>query len=171
MSQRVALVPGVPALLPVYASLDDPVAELRAACRGAVAQIVTPGAGVLVVADAPGRRVAEALLAEVGARVVEGSSYDAVLVVGNGSARRRDDAPGHLDDRAAAFDDDLGEALRVTDLNALGTLDRGLAADLLADVTGPAALPDHLSPDATAQVLYADDPFGVMCWVVVWGPE
>ena len=35
--RRVVLVPGVLALLPEYAGLTDPVAELRAACREAVA--------------------------------------------------------------------------------------------------------------------------------------
>ena len=56
---RVVLVPGVLALLPEYASLTDPVAELRAACLAAVAWLVEEGGPVTVVADAQGRRVSE----------------------------------------------------------------------------------------------------------------
>ena len=62
---RVVLVPGVLALLPEYASLTDPVAELRAACLDAVAWLVEEGGPVTVVADAQGRRVAEHLLGVV----------------------------------------------------------------------------------------------------------
>ena len=64
---RVVLVPGVPALLPAYAGLSDPVAELRAACRAAVEWLEGP---VAVVADAPGRRVADHLLAEAGVAMI-----------------------------------------------------------------------------------------------------
>ena len=45
---RVVLVPGVLALLPEYAGLEDPVAELRAACLAAVAWL---GPDVTVLAD------------------------------------------------------------------------------------------------------------------------
>ena len=57
---RIALVPGVPALLPSYASIDDPVADLRAACHDAVAGL---GSRVRVLASsALGERVARHLL-------------------------------------------------------------------------------------------------------------
>ena len=52
---KVVLVPGVLALLPEYAGLEDPVAELRAACLEAVAWL---GDDVRVVADDQGARVA-----------------------------------------------------------------------------------------------------------------
>ena len=55
---KVALVPGVLALLPAYAGRIDPVAELRAACVAAVEWL---GEDVAVVADPQGLRVAEAL--------------------------------------------------------------------------------------------------------------
>ena len=62
---RVVLVPGVLALLPEYASLSDPVAELRAACLSAVSWLVDGDGPVSVVADAQGRRVAERLVGVV----------------------------------------------------------------------------------------------------------
>lgn len=60
MTTRIALVPGVLALLPEYAGQVDPVADLRAACLQAVAWL---GPDVTVIADTQGARVAEALLA------------------------------------------------------------------------------------------------------------
>ena len=58
---RAALVPGVLALLPEYAGLEDPVAALRAACHAAVAWVAEEGP-VEVVGTAQGRRVGEALV-------------------------------------------------------------------------------------------------------------
>ena len=94
---RVALVPGVLALLPEYAGIEDPVADLRAACVSAVAWL---GSDVEVLADPQGVRVGRSLLGVAG--VSTGSAN--VLVVGNGSARRTEKAPGHLDERSVAFD-------------------------------------------------------------------
>jgi len=59
---RAALVPGVLALLPEYAGLEDPVAALRAACHAAVAWVAEEGP-VEVVGTAQGRRVGEAMVA------------------------------------------------------------------------------------------------------------
>ena len=173
MTIRVALVPGVPALLPAYASRVDPVADLRAACLDAVRWLAGAGARVLVVADPQGRRVATYLLSAVGAAAREpgGAAYDAVLVVGNGSARRSEKAPGHLDERALDFDETLGAALRSGDAAELGELDLVLGVELLASVTGLAVLAEHLSTRHRAEVRYEDDPFGVKYWVLTWDPE
>ncbi|WP_121257972.1 hypothetical protein [Nocardioides ferulae] len=175
--RRVALVPGVLALLPEYASLVDPVADLRAAALGAVGWLAEAGP-VEVVADAQGQRVAAHLLAEVGG--VATQPLDAgdgpVLVVANGTARRGEKAPGHLDDRARPFDDRLAVALGVPagaagapDPAALATLDESLAGELLVGhVAGLRALGRLLTPERRAEVGYADDPFGVQYWVVRW---
>ncbi len=149
----IALVPGVPALLPSYSSVQDPVADLRAACAEAVGRL---GPRVRVRASGPsGARVAAALVAAAGASVVE-SGETGVLVVGNGSATRTEKAPGHLDERAADFD----AALRRT----FAGIDADLAAELWADT---ACLGD-LPPLGEAEVLYDDAPFGVQYWVAVW---
>lgn len=149
----IALVPGVPALLPSYASLEDPVADLRAACHDAVGRL---GPRVRVRASGPsGARVAAALVAAVGADVVE-ADETGLLVVGNGSATRTEKAPGHLDERAAGFD----AALRAS----FAGIDADLAVALWADT---ACLGD-LPPLGEAEVLYDDAPFGVQYWVAVW---
>ncbi|MCR6032206.1 hypothetical protein GGQ22_12255 [Nocardioides sp. zg-579] len=155
---RVVLVPGVLALLPEHASQVDPVAELRAAAVEAVRWL---GDGVQVVADAQGERVADALLAEAG--VARGGAA-AYLVVGNGSAKRSEKAPGHLDERAFAFDDALRAALVAGDLSGV---DWTLAEELWASVDGIRRAADLVAGPATVD--YDDDPYGVAYWVMRWG--
>ena len=210
---KVALVPGVLALLPAYAGRTDPVAELRAACLAAVEWL---GEDVTVVADPQGLRVAEALGVSPGLGVARrqgsslldqrGGGFDggfetvasatsstnvgatgggfetvagatsstkvgasSVLVVANGSARRSEKAPGHLDERAAAYDSELEKALRAGDVGALRTLDPGLAEELMVgNVAGFARLGELLTPGVAPEVDYADDPFGVQYWVMRW---
>jgi hypothetical protein len=157
---RAVLVPGVLALLPQYAGLEDPIAELRAACHAAVRWL---GPGVAVLADAQGARVAEHLLeAAAGERPADVQSY---LAVGNGSARRSEKAPGHLDERSVAYDDALRAALLAGDMSGVDTV---LGAELLASLDGIVRLGDVLRPGASVSVDYDDDPFGVQYWVVRW---
>lgn len=153
---RVVLVPGVLALLPEYAGQVDPVPELRAA---AVAGVAWLGADVTVLADAQGERVAAYLLGHA-ARAGDEPSY---LVVGNGSATRSERAPGHLDERAAAFDTALGESL----WRGTPQVDVELARELWAGVDGIVRL-GELGELGEAKVDYADDPYGVQYWVMRW---
>lgn len=158
----VALVPGALALLASYASLVDPVADLRAACLRAVGAL-GPRVRVVASGDA-GLRVGAGLVAAAGAsRAESDAEADAtgVLVVGNGSAKRTEKAPGHFDERAEGFD----EAIRVG-LLAGGPVevDATLAEELWADV-GALEVVRGL---ATPEVLYDDQPFGVAYWVMLW---
>lgn len=161
--RRVALVPGCLALLPEYASLEDPVAELRAACRAAVEWL---GADVRVIADPQGARVAAALL--------EGRSrHDAAvtqssLVVANGSACRSVSAPGYLDEHAEPFDAGLRSALSGPDPDALAAVDPHLSAQLHAATSGLGDLAKELAGVETVAVDYDDAPFGVQYWVMRW---
>jgi hypothetical protein len=184
-----ALVPSALLLLPEYAGLVDPVPELRAACQAAVASLVAEGPPVVGVVAAPARpdnvdrgatspaglRVARALLAGTGwsgeLAEVGGAGGPAVplLVVGNGSACRSERAPGHLDPRAAAFDDALGAALVARDTAGLAALDPDLAAALWChDAAAYHRLAAVLPPGPPAEVRYDDDPFGVQYWVLTW---
>ena len=167
---RVVIVPPVLALLPEYAGREDPVAELRAAAGSAVSWLGEGAGGVRVVApDAQAERIAGCLLESsaphrVGARA---AADDPVLVMANGSAKRTEKAPGHLDDRAIAFDDALGAALAEGDTDALAALDPTLAAELWASgiegLSGLAGLTVE-----KAQVDYFDAPYGVAYWVARW---
>lgn len=152
---RVALVPGTLALLPAYASLEDPVAELRAACLSAVAWL---GRDVQVLGDP---QVAAHLL-DATDREGDEPSY---LVVGNGSATRTEKAPGHLDERSHGFDAALGAAL----LSSEGDWPSfELGKDLWASLDGIARLRELLPAAYEAVVDYDDDPYGVQYWVMRW---
>ncbi len=154
---RVVLVPGVLALLPEYAGLVDPVAPLRAACLAAVSWL---GSDVEVLADAQGARVAAHLLAGT-ARSGDEASY---LVVGNGSARRTEKAPGHLDARSVAFD----SAVRAWLGGDGSALDLELGAALLASLDGLSLMRERLGSWGEPVVDYDEDPFGVQYWVMRW---
>ena len=131
------------------------------------------GADPVVLADPQGERVARALLTQAqaggapatgsGGGVGAGAPPTRVLVVGNGSARRTEKAPGFLDGRATAFDEALGASLRA----GRPEVDARLAAELWASVTGIERLAD-LGDLGPAQVDYDDDPFGVQYWVLRW---
>lgn len=174
--REVVVVPPVPALLPEHASLTDPVAELRAAATAAVAALraaVGPSGRVGVLGSPGSARVAAHLLDGV-----PRAPYDAerppadvtgLLVLGNGSATRTEKAPGHLDERSAAFDAALGAALAAADGGALADLDLGLAAALWAEAAPLRALGGALragAPAWRAEVTYDDAPYGVQYWVV-----
>lgn len=98
----------------------------------------------------------------------------ALLVIGDGSARRSAAAPGYLDERAAPFDTVVEQAFRDGDLPALAALDPDLARDLLA-AGRPAwqALAGALAiagARPTTRVLYCDAPFGVAYLVATLDP-
>lgn len=190
---RAVVVPSAPALLPRYAALSDPLAEVRAAAVAAVAWLAEQeGTVAVVAADDLGRRVADHLL-EVAApgtetqdlnlsgnlsgNLGEGLGEDLsghvparLLVVADGSARRGEKAPGHLDPRAHGFDATIGEALRRGDPAALAVLDQDLGAQLLAGGVPAFRALGALLGDRRVQtgVDYDADPFGVQYWVVRW---
>ena len=62
-----------------------------------------------------------------------------MLVMANGSAKRSEKAPGHLDERAFDFDDAVDLALRSGDGRRLAALDAALGAELWASGIEPLA--------------------------------
>jgi hypothetical protein len=164
---RVALVPGVLALLPAYRSLEDPVGPLRGACRDAVAWL---GPAPRIVADPQGARVAASLVEAARGMVSSVSSVSdpGLLVVGNGSARRTETSPGPFDPRAVGFDDALGAALRGPDLAALRSVDAPLAEELWAATGCFGELANTLAGARLVDVGYDDAPYGVQYWVMRW---
>jgi hypothetical protein len=84
-----------------------------------------------------------------------------LLVMGDGSARRTPQAPGSFDSRAVAFDAANEQAIRAGDLAALLSISPALAADLMATGRPAWQVLAGAVPAATADILYADDPFGV----------
>lgn len=167
--RRIVVVPPAPALLRAYASLTDPLPDLRRAATAAVAWLDGDGDGDVRVlaADDQARRVGEELLG----RASVDDARD-VLVMANGSACRSEKAPGHLDPRAADFDARLGALLDAGDLVGLAGIardDADLADALLTSGLAAFALLAEEGIEVTrAEIDHAEDPFGVMYWVVRW---
>jgi hypothetical protein len=93
-----------------------------------------------------------------------------VLAMGDGSARRGEKAPGHLDPAAGPFDADVARALAAGDTAALAALDPQEGQRLLA-----AGVPVWRAVGAAldglplrARLLYDEAPFGVGYPVAVW---
>lgn len=93
----------------------------------------------------------------------------ALVVFGDGSARRSEKAPGYYDERAGAFDASVARALGSGDRDALAALDAGLGDELLA--AGVPAWHEAaalLTGSWSAELTYDDAPFGVGYFVAVW---
>jgi hypothetical protein len=94
----------------------------------------------------------------------------ALVVMGDGSARRTTTSPGYVDERAVPFDDEVARALAAGDAAALEALDPDLGAQLLAAgvpawrAAGRMLEGEHFD----AQVTYYDDPYGVAYLVATW---
>lgn len=108
----------------------------------------------------------------LGARLASGNPGAALLVLGDGSARRSPAAPGHFDPRAEQFDALVGQAFAAADTEALMSLDPGLADELMA-IGRPAwqVLAGAVAPGRRGDLRYADAPLGVGYLVAVISPS
>lgn len=109
---------------------------------------------------------------ELGRRLAGRPGRSALLAAADGSARRGEKAPGHIDQRAIDLDADIGRALATADTAALLALDPTACRDLL--IAGRAAW-QVMAQACTGQrwtpgSLYQHDPFGVAYWVITWSP-
>jgi len=99
-----------------------------------------------------------------------GADRLALLVMGDGSARRSERAPGHVDPRAAGFDAAVAAALAAGDAAALRALDPVLGAELLAAGVPAWRVAGHAAAglDVAAELLHDTAPYGVGYLVAVW---
>jgi hypothetical protein len=162
---RVVVVPSTLALLPEYASIEDPIADLRSAVDRAAGWLLEDGPAAAVDASPGARRIAAHLL---GDRL--SPDGPGLLVVANGSATRTEKAPGHFDERSAEFDAFIGKALADGDPQALAAVDLGLADEVwaLPDADVLRTLADRVGRVTDVDVDYDDAPYGVQYWVVRW---
>ncbi|HEX4427809.1 MAG TPA: hypothetical protein VHZ96_00920 [Frankiaceae bacterium] len=95
---------------------------------------------------------------------------DCVLVMGDGSARRTEKAPGWLDERAAGFDAQASAALAAGDPALLASIDLDLARELLAAGAPAWRAASGLLAGTSwqATVSYDDAPYGVGYLVATW---
>ncbi|MFV0533727.1 MAG: hypothetical protein ACK5MR_08750 [Cumulibacter sp.] len=147
-------------------------------------QLGAPGTqGPELVPHTPGLLVASYLLDGRPAHGIEVSpqqtfmnepDFDAnvILVCGGGSARRRDGAPGYIDERAVPHDDALAELIADADATALGAAELDLADELLDDLTRPLAVAAQLvgrwKHPVSGRVDSYEAPFGVANILARW---
>jgi hypothetical protein len=108
--------------------------------------------------------------AELGQELAAGNDRVALLVMGDGSARRSEHSPVHLHPRAELFDSTVAAALDLADCVTLAALDPDLATDLHAAgrtpwqvLAGAAA-----SADLQGALTYHAAPYGVGYLVALW---
>ncbi|MCW2545904.1 MAG: hypothetical protein JWN96_364 [Mycobacterium sp.] len=96
---------------------------------------------------------------------------DGLLVMGDGSARRTEKAPGWLDERAAGYDAGVVTALGSGEPTQLKQ-DLALGSDLLAAGAPAWSAAAQLLAGQTwsAEVSYDDAPYGVGYFVATWTP-
>ena len=174
------------AAIPHAATPDDAALDDAALDDAAARPALPPGPGIgaylLDQAGYRGERLIWSVSADepvagcrkLGADLAGRDTKTGLLVIGDGSARRGPRAPGHFDERAAAFDAAAERAVRAGDTRALLELDPGLARDLMA--TGRAAwqvLAGALEgcTSVSVEVPYAADPFGVAYLVATLRPS
>ncbi|MFF4652488.1 hypothetical protein [Streptomyces sp. NPDC001380] len=106
----------------------------------------------------------------LGAELAEAAPRTALLVLGDGSARRSLKAPGYLDGRAEAFDAAAARALAAADTAALAALPPDRAAGLMAAGRAPWQVLAGAAGGAGlgGRLLYDEAPYGVGYLVAAW---
>ncbi|TDE39459.1 hypothetical protein [Actinomadura sp. 6K520] len=109
----------------------------------------------------------------LGRRLAESAERVALLVMGDGTACRSEQAPGYLDERAAPYDGAVAHALGKADAAALAALDADLSRELqvagraawqvLAGAAGAAG-----AAGFSAGLLADEAPYGVGYFVAAW---
>ncbi|MEV6432169.1 hypothetical protein [Nocardia sp. NPDC051463] len=156
--------------------MPDPQLPLPALIAGWLRGQVAPTAEAsarIVAADTSSARCAE-IGAELRTVLDNAPEPLGVLVIADGAATLSTAAPGYLDTRAAAVQDDLDRALAAGDRAGLLALDPALCTELAMSgrpayqVLAGLFAADPSDPEV--ETLYQDAPFGVGYQVSVWRP-
>lgn len=120
--------------------------------------------------DRPDTPVRRAVMVHAdGGLTMEDPKRRALLVLGDGSACRSVQAPGHFDERAEAYDAEVARALATADTEALAALDPELSRQLqVAGLPAWRALAAASEGEYDAELLYDDAPYGVGYFVATW---
>lgn len=116
------------------------------------------------------RREAPQVCLGAGAGLADDVARVALLVVADGTARRGPTAPGYTDERSSAFDASWLGALGAADAQTLSRLDPALAEELMMSGRAPLQVLAGAAGAGrwVADLLYADDPYGVQYAVATW---
>lgn len=110
--------------------------------------------------------------AALGAELADSAARVGLLVMGDGSARHTEKAPGYIDPRAASYDQEVARALRAADTEGLLRLDPALSDELLVAGRAPwqvlagAARTRGSSPEVGEP--FVEAPYGVGYLVFTW---
>jgi hypothetical protein len=107
---------------------------------------------------------------QLGREVAASNDRVALLVMGDGSARRSEHSPVHLHPRAEIFDSTVAAALHLADTTTLAALDPELAQELQAAGRAPWQVLAGATAGAglTGNLLYHAAPYGVGYFVASW---
>jgi hypothetical protein len=107
---------------------------------------------------------------ELGQEIAAGNDRLALLVMGDGSARRSEHSPVHLHPRAEIFDGTVAAALSLADTTTLAALDPELASELKAAGRAPwqVLAGATASTSYRGELLYHAAPYGVGYFVAAW---
>lgn len=109
--------------------------------------------------------------AALGRSLADRASRVGLLVMGDGSARMSEAAPGYVDLRAPGFAAEVAGALATGDPSRLLALDAELARQLLAAGRAPwQVLAGAIAPPVTARLLHHQAPYGVDYLIATWLP-
>lgn len=103
----------------------------------------------------------------LGRELADSNDRLALLVMGDGSARRSEHSPVHLHPRAELFDSTVAAALHLADTTTLAALDPALAAELHAAGRAPWQVL-AATTGLTGELLYHAAPYGVGYFVASW---
>ncbi len=108
--------------------------------------------------------------ASLGAALADRAPRVAMLVMGDGSARRSLKGPGYLDERAAPYDGVVARALAGADTSTLLALDPALSDELLVAGRAPWQVLAGAAEGGSwsAAVTYDEAPYGVSYLVATW---
>ncbi|ONI72191.1 hypothetical protein BWI15_19165 [Kribbella sp. ALI-6-A] len=144
----------------------DPVLPLSLAIGGwLLEQTKAAGLPRVYLSVAPDEAPADCLA--LGQEIAHGNDRIALLVMGDGSARRSEHSPVHLHPRSEIFDNTVASALAVADATTLAALDPDLATELHAAGRAPWQVLAATS-DLTGELLYHAAPYGVGYFVATW---
>jgi hypothetical protein len=111
--------------------------------------------------------------AQIGRTLAARAERVAMLVMGDGSARRTLKAPGYFDERAEPFDDAIAAALAAGDPAALASMDAAAAGALMAAARAPlqtlaAAATTSADRYWRGELLSYQAPYGVGYFTALW---
>lgn len=178
MIERVVFLPMPPLIDPAIANgAATELDELRTVIDDALSEAVAATNTVAVLGTDETVEVANYLLSRVAPRTTalpmdlsaEPNDATVLLVMGDGTAKRTEKAPGYIDDRAEAFDRRVSEIFKSAQLAELAMLDQELAEELWVAGVIPwksvGGWVEEFGSSWKLRQLHFEDPYGVAYFV------